>query len=34
MGEYGYQRVLNELSWEYESKKLVDFYKMVFDPVY
>jgi len=29
MGEYGYNRVLDELSWEYESKKLVDFYKMV-----
>ncbi len=29
MGEFGYKRVLNELSWEYESKKLVDFYKRV-----
>ena len=26
MGEYGYKRVLDELSWEYESKKLIDFY--------
>lgn len=26
MGQYGYSRVLNELSWEYESRKLVDFY--------
>lgn len=26
MGQYGYNRVLGELSWEYESKKLVDFY--------
>jgi glycosyltransferase involved in cell wall biosynthesis len=24
MGKYGYDRVLNELSWEYESKKLVE----------
>jgi len=30
MGEYGYNRVLNELSWEFESKKLVDFYRSVF----
>jgi len=29
MGEYGYSRVLNELSWEYESKKLVDVYKQL-----
>jgi len=29
MGEYGYNRVLNELSWEYESRKLVDFYSEV-----
>lgn len=26
MGEYGYNRVINELSWEFESRKLVDFY--------
>ncbi|MDN3641816.1 glycosyltransferase family 4 protein [Lutimonas halocynthiae] len=26
MGEVGYSRVLSELSWEYESKKLIDFY--------
>jgi glycosyltransferase involved in cell wall biosynthesis len=26
MGEYGYDRVVNELSWEHESKKLVKFY--------
>jgi glycosyltransferase involved in cell wall biosynthesis len=26
MGEYGYQRVLKELSWDHESKRLVDFY--------
>ena len=31
MGEYGYNRVLNELSWEYESQKLVDFYYNVFN---
>lgn len=27
MGEYGYNRVINELSWDYESVKLTDFYK-------
>jgi len=27
MGEYGYNRVLNELSWEYESLKLIEVYK-------
>jgi glycosyltransferase involved in cell wall biosynthesis len=31
MGEYGYNRVLNELSWEHESIKLIDFYKCIFD---
>lgn len=30
MGEYGYNRVVNELSWEFESKKLVAFYQQVF----
>jgi glycosyltransferase involved in cell wall biosynthesis len=30
MGEYGYNRVVNELSWDYESKKLVKFYSQVF----
>lgn len=30
MGEYGYQRVINELSWEHESKKLIDFYSEIF----
>ena len=29
MGEYGYNRVLSELSWNHESKKLVNFYIMV-----
>lgn len=29
MGEFGYNRVVNELSWEFESKKLVNFYKEV-----
>lgn len=29
MGEFGYSRVINELSWEYESEKLVNFYKNV-----
>jgi len=30
MSEFGYNRVVNELSWEFESKKLIDFYKKVF----
>jgi glycosyltransferase involved in cell wall biosynthesis len=30
MGEYGYERVKKELSWEFESKKLVNFYTKVF----
>jgi glycosyltransferase involved in cell wall biosynthesis len=30
MGDYGYQRVIKELSWDFESGKLVKFYKMVF----
>jgi|NGEPerStandDraft_6_1074524.scaffolds.fasta_scaffold07428_3 glycosyltransferase involved in cell wall biosynthesis len=30
MGDFAYKRVLNELSWKYESVKLVRFYKMVF----
>jgi spore maturation protein CgeB len=29
MGEYGYKRVVSELSWEHESSKLVSFYKKV-----
>lgn len=29
MGNYGYHRVVNELSWEFESKKLINFYKKV-----
>jgi len=29
MGTFGYNRVLNELSWEYESKKLIGFYQKV-----
>jgi glycosyltransferase involved in cell wall biosynthesis len=29
MGEFGYNRVVNALSWEYESKKLIEFYKKV-----
>jgi glycosyltransferase involved in cell wall biosynthesis len=31
MGEFGYQRVINKLSWEHESKKLIEFYKKVFN---
>ncbi len=30
MGEYGYQRVKKELSWEFESSKLVNYYTKVF----
>jgi glycosyltransferase involved in cell wall biosynthesis len=29
MGEFGYNRVINELSWEFESKKLVAFYQII-----
>lgn len=29
MGEFGYKRVLTTLSWEHESRKLVDFYKRI-----
>lgn len=29
MGQYGYERVKNQLSWNYESKKLIDLYKKV-----
>lgn len=29
MGEFGYSRVINELSWDHESKKLVAFYENV-----
>jgi glycosyltransferase involved in cell wall biosynthesis len=29
MGEFGYQRVKNELSWEFESKKLLNFYSLI-----
>ncbi|GLB51560.1 glycosyltransferase WbuB [Neptunitalea chrysea] len=29
MGEYGYNRVVNELSWEHESGKLIDFYTKI-----
>lgn len=31
MAEYGYQRVINELSWNYESIKLISFYHKVFN---
>jgi len=30
MGEYGYNRILNELSWDYESEKLIKFYNLIF----
>jgi len=29
MGDYGYKRVVNELSWEHESKKLRNFYSKI-----
>jgi glycosyltransferase involved in cell wall biosynthesis len=29
MGEIGYQRVINELSWNIESKKLINFYRKI-----
>ncbi|MBL7738937.1 MAG: glycosyltransferase family 4 protein [Chitinophagaceae bacterium] len=29
MGEYGYHRIITELSWDYEKTKLVNFYKQV-----
>lgn len=29
MGEFGYNRVINELSWDFESKKLVNFYNKI-----
>lgn len=29
MSEFGYNRVVNELSWEFESKKLIEFYNRV-----
>jgi len=29
MGQFGYDRVINSLSWEHESKKLVDFYHKI-----
>ncbi|WCO01651.1 glycosyltransferase family 4 protein [Psychroserpens ponticola] len=31
MGEYGYNRVINELSWDFESEKLVSIYNKVFN---
>jgi glycosyltransferase involved in cell wall biosynthesis len=29
MGEFGYNRIINELSWDFESKKLITFYSSV-----
>lgn len=31
MGEYGYQRVVNELSWAKEQEKLIRFYNFIFE---
>ena len=30
MGEYGYERIINQLSWEHESQKLINVYRKVF----
>ncbi len=30
MGEFGFQRIMNELSWDHEKPKLLDIYKKVF----
>jgi len=30
MGDFGYQRVVNELNWEKEKKQLINFYRQVF----
>jgi glycosyltransferase involved in cell wall biosynthesis len=30
MGDFGYNRIINELSWDYESKKLISFYQGIF----
>lgn len=29
MGDFGYNRVINELSWDYESRKLIHFYRKI-----
>ncbi|MDP4263359.1 MAG: glycosyltransferase family 4 protein [Bacteroidota bacterium] len=34
MGEFGYQRIINELSWNYEKDRLVDFYRKVLKTKY
>jgi glycosyltransferase involved in cell wall biosynthesis len=31
MGEFGYNRVVNELSWDYESVKYITFYERVLE---
>lgn len=31
MGDFGYNRVLNELSWDYESVKYVNFYRQILE---
>ncbi len=31
MGEFGFSRVVNDLSWEHESKKLLSFYNKILD---
>lgn len=32
MGELGYSRVLNKLSWDYEKENLIEFYSRLFGP--
>jgi hypothetical protein len=34
MAEYGYNRVIKELSWDYESIKLKRFYNQIFQSRY
>jgi len=31
MGEFGYNRVINELSWDHESQNLINIYKKGFN---
>jgi len=31
MGEFGYNRVVNELSWDFEENKLINFYENLFE---
>ena len=31
MGEFGYRRIVNELSWEHQKKKYIEFYRQIFN---